>query len=88
MEFIITTSGDVRCVYCETIDLSVLGKLQIQRGSHVEPDQDGLWMADLSPVSGPNLGPFTSRSEALRAEVAWLHEHWLFPSQVKAIKSN
>ena len=79
MELIVTDSGDCRCVYSEAVDLSVLGKLRIQRGSHVEPDQEGQWMADLSPVDGPKLGPFATRSEALRAEVAWLHKHWLTP---------
>ena len=79
MELIISSSGNARCVYSEEFDLSVLGKLRIQRGSHVEPDQEGHWMADLSPVDGPMLGPFANRSDALRAEVAWLNEHWLLP---------
>ena len=39
----------------------------------------GGWRADLSPVGGPQLGPFRRRSEALRAEAAWLVEHWLVP---------
>ena len=37
---------------------------------------DGAWTADLSPVNGPVLGPYTRRSEALAAEIAWL-ERWL-----------
>ncbi len=79
MQLVVTESGDIRCVYSEAVDLSVLGKLRIQRGSHVEPNQDGKWIADLSPANGPKLGPFTTRSEALRAELAWLHQHWLTP---------
>jgi len=43
----------------------------------VEPDQQGRWWADLSPIRGPSLGPFTQRSEALAAEHAWLETNWL-----------
>ena len=77
MELLIETSGRVRCVYDETIDLHRLGQLTIQRGSHVEPTLDGQWTADLSPVNGPMLGPFLSRAEALEAELGWLSGHWL-----------
>ncbi|MDM4018157.1 hypothetical protein [Roseiconus lacunae] len=79
MELLVCADGNSRCVYSEAIDLSVLGKISIQRGSHVEPDQEGKWIADLSPVNGPQLGPFTNRSEALKAEMDWLREHWLVP---------
>ena len=79
MQLVVHPGGRVRCVYSETIDLSDLGSLSIRRGSHVEPNQEGHWMADLSPVGGPMLGPFTTRGEALRAEIAWLHQHWLTP---------
>ena len=76
MELVIETNGQVRCVYGETIDLAALGPLTIHRASHVEPDADGKWWADLAPVGGPRLGPFDWRSEALAAEVAWLEAHW------------
>lgn len=76
-QLIIGPDGTAKCVYTEMIDLAAIGKLSIRRGSHVEPDQEGHWMADLSPVAGPLLGPFATRGEALRAEVAWLHRHWL-----------
>ena len=49
----------------ETIDLAALGPLTLRRASHVEPDVEGRWFADLTPVSGPLLGPFIRRSEAL-----------------------
>jgi hypothetical protein len=42
-----------------------------------EPDASGQWLADLAPVSGPILGPFAQRSEALAAESDWLARHWL-----------
>lgn len=80
MELLIEVSGHVRCVYSEDIELGQLGQLSIRRGSHVEPTADGRWTADLSPVNGPVLGPFTMRTEALAAEIAWLQANWLSPS--------
>ena len=77
MELVINSSGDIRCVYGEDVNLSELGRLSIQRGSHVEPTEDGQWTADLSPVQGPQLGPFDCRTQALEAEVAWLNQYWL-----------
>lgn len=77
MQLIIERSGTVRCLYDETIPLTSLGQLSIQRGSHVEPDSQGRWLADLAPVHGPVLGPFAHRSEALTAEREWLECNWL-----------
>ena len=77
MELVIDSSGDIRCVYGEEVNLSELGRLSIQRGSHVEPTADGQWTADMSPVQGPQLGPFDCRTQALEAEVAWLNQYWL-----------
>ncbi len=77
MQLHVSTSGGIRCVYSEQLNLQELGRLSIQRGSHVEPTPDGQWTADLSPVNGPVLGPFTTRTAALQAEEAWLQEHWL-----------
>ena len=79
MELVIDPGGLIRCIYAETIDLNALGQPTIRRASHVEPDDSGRWWADLSPVTGPGLGPFDTRSEALDAEVRWLKEHWLAP---------
>lgn len=80
MELLIERSGLSRCLYGEAIDLTQLGQVTIRRGSHVEPTVGGQWQCDLSPVSGPTLGPFNSRSAALAAEVAWLSNNWLTPS--------
>lgn len=80
MQLIVTSFGRIRCVYAETIDLTSLGQLSISRGSLVEPDDSGQWFADLSPVSGPHLGPFPCRSDALKAEAKWLESHWLIPT--------
>lgn len=81
MDLLIETTGKVRCVFGEEIDLGQLGRLSIRRGSHVEPTPDGQWTADLAPVQGPLLGPFPTRTAALNAEVSWLQEHWLLPSR-------
>ena len=77
MQLVIDPAGGVRCVYDETLPLADFGRLTISRGSHVEPNADGLWTADLSPVGGPLLGPFATRSTALAAERDWLEQHWL-----------
>jgi hypothetical protein len=80
MDLLVSRQGDIRCLYDEAVDLGSLGRLTITRGSHVEPDKSGQWFADLSPVSGPQLGPFSLRSDALAAERDWLHANWLLSS--------
>jgi hypothetical protein len=77
MTIIIQPDGTLRCLYGEAIDLAGIGHLIIQRASHVEPDESGDWLADLSPVSGPTLGPYAARSAALAAEAAWLEANRL-----------
>ena len=69
--------GGIRCLYDETIPLAELGRVAIARASHVEPDVAGAWWADLSPVDGPRLGPYTNRSGALAAERIWLSAQFL-----------
>ena len=77
MQLVIDSTGDIRCVYDEALPLADFGRLTIQRGSHVEPTAVGHWTADLSPVGGPLLGPFESRTAALDAEREWLEQNWL-----------
>jgi hypothetical protein len=77
MGIVVLPGGAIRAVYSEEIDLGVLGRPIITRASHVEPDDDGHWIADLTPVSGPILGPFERRGEALLAEQQWLETNWL-----------
>jgi hypothetical protein len=72
MQLLVQPGGQVHCLYAELIDLAALGPPVIQRASHIEPDPEGHWWADLGPVSGPRLGPFDWRSQALAAEQAWL----------------
>ena len=77
MQLVVQPGGTVNCLYGEELDLPQLGTLLIARGSHVEPTAAGQWTADMSPVTGPVLGPFPSRSDALTAERQWLETHWL-----------
>ena len=79
MQLSISPQGTVHCVYSEAIDLATLGRLAISRGSYVEPDAAGQWLVDLSPVDGPQLGPFAQRSAALKSEMDWPEQHWLLP---------
>ena len=77
MELLIAPDGGVRCLYDEAIDLATLGQPLIRRASRIEPDASGGggWWADMSPVRGPDLGPFLRRSQALEAERLWLSQH-------------
>ncbi len=84
MQIIIQPDGNAKCVYDEAIDVGELGVVAISRGSHVEPDSSGQWLADLGPVSGPMLGPFALRSEALDAEREWLQRFWLTKADPRA----
>ena len=66
-------------IYNDSLEpLLRLGKSTVQRVSHVEPYQDHRtkemngWVADMSPVNGPELGPYELRDEALNAEREWL----------------
>ncbi len=74
MELVVDAGGNVRCIYGEELDLREIGKLQITRASHVEPERDGFWWADMGPVGGPVLGPFKNRTETLQVETAQLFE--------------
>ena len=77
MDLVIDPAGQVRCLYGEAIPLASLGEVSLRRASHVEPDDQGRWRADLAPVGGPVLGPYDRRSAALAAEEQWLLAHRL-----------
>jgi hypothetical protein len=83
MQVLVTPDGTIRCLYCEAIDLDAFGCPVIKRASHVEPDEEGGWIADLAPVAGPRLGPFRRRSDALAAEQVWLETHRLSSTAVR-----
>lgn len=78
----IAPDGTMRFIYADDLrPLLETGAARIDRASHVEPVRDAflhggtMWEADLSPVSGPVLGPYTTRQEALDAEVEWLNQN-------------
>jgi len=52
MELVVGADGGVRCPYDETLVLRELGKLQITRASHVEPDAEGFWWAVMRAGAG------------------------------------
>jgi hypothetical protein len=72
-ELLITSKGIARCIYSEDLDWTDLGAVSIHRASHCEPDERGRWWADMLLSGGPKLGPFRVRSEAIGAELQWLH---------------
>lgn len=74
----IDTAGGVQFIYNDALrGLFDAGSGVIRRASHVEPTVKGEWEADLSPVGGPTLGPFTTRQRALDEEVLWLEANLL-----------
>lgn len=74
----IDTRGKLEFIWNDALaPLLEIGVGTIKRASHVEPTPEGKWEADLSPVSGPLLGPYDTRGEALGAEVAWLETNHL-----------
>lgn len=69
-------NGYLHSIYNEDINLIELGKLNISRASYVEPDKNGQWFADMSPLQkGVKLGPFELRSLALQAERNWINNY-------------
>jgi hypothetical protein len=74
MKITFEVDGRVKFIYDDTAAevAKEVGPLTIKRASHVEPDENGFWWADMEPVSGPQLGPFTLREQALAAERTWL----------------
>jgi hypothetical protein len=69
--------GTAQAIYSEEIDLKELGKVKYSRASHVEPNEQGEWIADLTPIQGPMLGPFKLRSETIKSEILWLENNIL-----------
>jgi hypothetical protein len=75
MQIVFDQSGTAKTIYTEQIDLNQLGKVTHTRASHVEPDENGKWVADLSLVGGPKLEPCELRSEAVKSEIGWLENN-------------
>jgi hypothetical protein len=78
---VIIKDGKVTFIYADKMKPFLeLGEATVKRVSHVEPVTiagEVKWTADMSPVSGPTLGPFDSRQEALDREVEWLNANQL-----------
>lgn len=76
-EIIVAPNGMLRFIYDDELAsmLQDIGTLSVKRASHVEPNENNEWLADMSPVGGPVLGPFVTRSAALVAEHTWLSDH-------------
>jgi len=66
------TDGSVRCVYTESLDLSTLGTLHVDRASHVEFDNLAqCWVVtwtEASEMRRSDCAKFLTRTEALRWE--------------------
>jgi len=76
MRILIDPSGGIRAIYSDDLaELLAEGRSTVRRASHVEPASGGGWTADMGPVDGPILGPYQTRTEALKAETDWLMEH-------------
>ena len=73
MQIVIKPSGVFISVYDDAFDYGDFGKPQIRRASRVEPDDSGRWIADLSPIDGPKLGPFNKHNEAVEAELEYVN---------------
>jgi hypothetical protein len=75
----VETDGTATLIYDDAhADFLAQGTAVVTRASNVEPAPQGAgWVADMSPVGGPTLGPYALRSQALAAEVAYL-ERLLF----------
>lgn len=76
----IDQQGTIEGIYSDAFaGIISQGDSKVTRASHVEPGVDDsnnpCWYADLSPVGGPQLGPFTLRQTALNEEVAWLEKN-------------
>jgi len=85
MKLIVKPGGRIVGVYSEELEYSILGRPTLRRASHVEPNINGDWYADMSPINGPQLGPFPKRSSALDAELSWLN---LMLNEVGSIPEN
>lgn len=77
---VVRPNGTVEFIYTDELrPFFNEGQGFISRASHVEPEptSPNRWWADMSPVEGPQLGPFETRQEALDAEVIYLNNHVL-----------
>lgn len=67
----IDQNGTTEFIYDDEFSEMLNSKTTIQRASHVEPEGTQ-WIAEM--ISGPKLGPFKTRQEALDAEREYLEK--------------
>lgn len=74
----VTPSGAWHFIYQERLKpLLGRGHAVMTRASYVNPQSDGSWTADLTPLKGPVLANFPTRQHALDAEEHWITHHWI-----------
>ena len=75
VKILVKTNGDLQCLYTDTINLHNLGcgKLNIERASKVEFNDDlQMWTVRLV-ATGKIIGKFDKRIDALAYEVKYLN---------------
>ena len=74
--FNIAPNGDVTTLYTETVDLRVLGELEVSRASNIEYDHAAQGWAIVLKDGTILAETYPSREDALAAEVAYIQAHW------------
>ncbi len=78
IQIVIEPNGSIKFVYSDSMsELLQQGEFSIKRASNVEPEYDGTWSADLSPINRPKLKGFALRQNALDAEVLYINNVYL-----------
>lgn len=70
-------NGEAVFIYEDGHPCLDLGRVQTKRASHVEPTENGLWCADMSPIDGPLLEETRSRKQSVSREHQWISENRL-----------
>ena len=73
----IRPNGTINCIYTDDIRflISSAQQVNIRRVSNVEPTTDGQWVADMSPIDGPESPAFDRRADALTWEKDWIENY-------------
>lgn len=82
MKILVEKNGTTKQIYNDDFIIEALQIETIRRASVVEPVElsPDRWTADMSLSTGPILGPFKRRDEAIKAEIDWLEENNLYGS--------
>ena len=74
----INNDGSLQMIYSDEMrEILNEGQGSIRRASHVEPELDNTWSADMSPIGGQKLEGFETRESALKAEVEFINQNYL-----------